>query len=283
MTHRSNNEITLIPEILSFFGFDPPEIIAPVTLGISNHNYVVTTQQDEFVVKFLINQPVETVENDVAIQKSLANAGIGTPEYLSNGDGIYLFVRELHHAVVSRRIHGVVPKMITLHLAREFGRMLASFHMAVRYLPQPNTGGLMNPGTSGIKSPLFSQVLPKGIIHGDFHAGNALVDLATQERIVAICDFEEVGENVYIVDLAVTVMGVCSSDENVMDIALIRALIQGYETLRPLSAQEHTYFSEALKYAAQTWIQWFLANGYEKHARNHQKQLETVMPIDLSQ
>jgi len=68
-----------------------------------------------------------------------------------------------------------------------------------------------------------------------------------------------------------------------VDIALIRALIQGYETLRPLSAREHTYFSEALQYAAQTWIQWFLGNGYEKYARNHQKRLETVMQIDLSQ
>jgi homoserine kinase type II len=279
MTHRSDIEIALIPEILSFFGFDPPEIIAPVTLGISNHNYVVTTQQDEFVVKFLINQPVETVENDVATQKSLANAGIWAPRYLCNRDGITVFDRGPHRAVVSRRIHGVVPETMTINLAREFGRLLAGFHMAVTYLPQPNTRGLMNPGTSGIKSPLFSRALPTGIIHGDFHAGNALVDLATQERIIAICDFEEAGENVYIVDLAVTVMGVCSYDENVMDIALIRALIQGYETLRPLSTREHTYFPEALQYAAHSWIQWFLANGYEKYARNHQTRLEMVMQI----
>ncbi len=279
MTHRSDIEITLIPEILLFYGFDPPEKIAPVTLGISNHNYFVTTPQDEFVVKFLINQPIKTVENDVAIQKSLANAGIGAPRYLCNRDGIFVFDRGHHRAVVSRRIHGVVPKMITLHLAREFGRMLAGFHLAVRYLPQPNTRGLMNPGTSGIKSPLFSQALPTGIIHGDFHTGNALVDLATQERIMAICDFEEAGENLYIVDLAVTVMGVCSYAENFMDVALIREVIQGYESLRPLSAQEHMYFPEALEYAAHAWIQWFLANEYETYARNHQKRLETVMQI----
>lgn len=277
MTHRSDNEIALIPEILSFYDLDHPLGITPVTLGISNHNYIVTTPQNEFVVKFLINQPVETIENDVAIQKALANAGIGAPRYLSNRDGIFVFDHGHHRAVVSRRIHGVVPKVITLQLAREFGCTLAGFHMVVTYLPQPNTKGLMNPGTSGIKSPLFSQGLPTGIIHGDFHLGNALVDLATQERLVAICDFEEAGENVYIVDLAVTVMGVCSYDENIMDVALIREVIQGYKTLRPLSTQENTYFPDALEYAAHAWIQWFLANGYETYARNHQKRLETVM------
>ncbi len=283
MTQLSDNEIALIPEIMSFWGFDHPAKIAPITLGISNHSYIVTTPLHELVVKFLINQPVETVENDVAIQMSLVNAGIGTPEYLSNDDGIYLFVREHHHAVVSRRIHGCVPKTIDLHLAHEFGHMLAGFHTSVKHLPQPNTRGLMNPVTSKIKSALFSQALPKGIIHGDFHTGNALVDLATQKRIIAICDFEEAGENIYIVDLAVTVMGVCSYAENVMDLELIRAVIQGYETLRPLCAQEHAYFPEALQYSAHAWIQWFQANGYGKYARNHQKRLETVMQLDLKQ
>ncbi|MEM7126736.1 MAG: phosphotransferase [Chloroflexota bacterium] len=280
MTRLSQAELELIPEILSFFNLGKPKQVTPIKLGIANHNYFVNAGQSEFVVKFLINQSLEAMENDVAIQQYLSNAGIDTPRYLSNDLGVKLFIQDHHRAVVSTKIAGVVPDTIDTKLAEEFGRKLAQFHVSVKLLPYENSAGLMNPVVSGIESTIFSQPLPKGVIHGDFHAGNALVDSTKQATIVAMLDFEEAGENIYIVDLALTVMGVCSKEDNVMDLGLIDGSIRGYESIRPLSAHEKAHFSAATQYAANTWIQWFQANGFYKYARNHRKRLNTFMAFE---
>ena len=91
MANTTDNEIALIADIMHFFGLDAPTNITPVKYGISNHHSVVTAQQHVFVVKFLVNQRVETVENDVAIQQALRKRNIGTAAYLRNPKGsIYL-------------------------------------------------------------------------------------------------------------------------------------------------------------------------------------------------
>lgn len=274
-------ELALIPQVLAFFGQDDPRSVASIKLGISNHNYVVTTRDHEFVVKFLINQRVETVENDLAIQRSLSRAGLTTPTYLSNDNGAHLFVHGTHCAVLSCKLNGGVPHRITAPLAYEFGQMLGGFHIAVTTLPHPTTRGVLHPSVSGIHSPLFAEPLPRGIIHGDFHAGNVLVDPAHAERIVALLDFEEAGENLYLVDLALTIMAVCADAANAMDRELIEAVLKGYGVHRPLGHHERLWFSAALTYAAQTWICWFQANGHQKYANRHQQRWESLRQLDL--
>lgn len=283
MSQTSDNEVNVVPETFSFFGLEKPVKIQPIKVGISNHNYFVKTQYEEYVVKFLVNQTLESIENDIAIQKELLEVGVGSPEYLQDSTGAYFFRGGDMMAVVSKRIKGVIPKDINTKLANEFGQKLATFHSSVNELPHVNNKGLMNPRISGVKSEIYSQSLPKGITHGDFHLGNALVDIDGKDSIVAMLDFEEAGENLYVVDLAVTVMSICFYNENAVDLGLIKETIRGYNLIKRLSSLERKLFSEAVDYAAKTWIKWFKENGYDKYAKRHQKRLDTFVELDIKE
>ena len=75
--------------------------------------------------------------------------------------------------------------------------------------------------------------MPRGLIHGDLFRDNVLW---AGGWIVALLDFESASEGVFAYDLMVTVLAWCFGDG--LDLTLMRALIAGYERVRPLSAEE---------------------------------------------
>lgn len=281
MKQATGIEIDVIPEILQFFSLEVPTKIQLIKESISNHNYLVETPNGKYVVRFLVNQSIESIKNDVIIQKKLAKVNVYAPKYIQNNAGVYVFNRKTITAVVSKKLDGIMPRITNTKLAYEFGHKLALFHSSIDQLPHINNKGLMNPQVSGISSSIYSMPLPSGIIHGDFHLGNVLVDSDSEEKILAILDFEEAGKNLYIVDLAVTIMAICSLKNNVMDPALIKETFQGYEAVRKLKSIEKEVFSEAAKYAAKTWIKWFKENDYDKYAKRHQERLDTFKKLDI--
>ena len=277
-------EATLIPDVLSFFGLGPAAHVAAAGFGISNHNYMVDTEQGEYVVKFLVNQAPEAIENDVAIQRQLGGAGIRAPGYLQDAEGRFLYRHDVMTAVLSRKLDGMPPRHMSPALAADIGQHLALFHTSVQSLPYSNASGPMNPSVAVVDSEparrLPDQPLPRGIIHGDLHSGNVLVDPHDPDRVVAMLDFEEAGENLYLLDLAVTLMDVGfprGSDR--IDPYQVRAGKRGYETVRPLTEQEEVWLPRAIRYASEAWINWFLANGYERYARQHQRRYDSFEAV----
>lgn len=276
---KMDQETKMIPQILSFFDLGQPAKISPIKQGISNHNYFVETADDIFVVKFLVGQTAVNIENDIAIQKQLLNQNISSPGYFRSESGAYIFENNGLQAVVSRKIDGIVPTKINLTLAFEFGQKLSIFHKAVTELPYPNPKSLMNPEVSGIPSVIFSHDLPKGIIHGDFHLGNALVSF-DQDKVIAILDFKEAAENLFLVDLAVTIMAICTStNDYTLDDGLIREAIHGYQSQRKLCKTEQELLPEGINYAAKTWIKWFEDNNYARYAQKHQARLNSFVGL----
>jgi len=269
----------MMPQILSFFDLGQPVNISAIKQGLSNHNYLVETAEDVFVVKFLVGQTAVNIENDIAIQKQLLRLNITTPTYLRSADGTYIYKNEDLQAVISKRIPGIVPNQMNLKLAFEFGQKLSVFHTAVTQLPHPNLNSLMNPEVSGVHSIVFAHDLPKGIIHGDFHLGNTLVSSA-QDKIIAILDFEEAAENLFLIDLAVTIMAICTAtNDDTLDTGLIQETIRGYQSRRTLSQAERELLPEAIQYAAKTWIKWFEDNKFERYAQKHRARLNSIVGL----
>lgn len=278
--HMKEAEAAEISAVLAFFGLGPAQNIAPAGFGISNHNYAVSTENGDYMVKFLVNQTPESIANDVAIQRELSDAGVVAPCYLRSRSGGYICEHDGMKAAVSQKIEGVPPRHMSITLASDMGRHLALFHTSVRTLPFPNTSGLMRPAVATVTSEkareLPHQGLPRGIIHGDFHSGNVLVDPADRDRVVAVLDFEEAGENVLLVDLAVTLMAVgfrWGGDQ--IEPELLRAAKMGYERVRRLTDEEVVWLPQAMRYASEAWINWFRSNGYEQYACRHQRRYDS--------
>jgi len=74
---------------------------------------------------------------------------------------------------------------------------------------------------------------PTGLIHGDLFRDNVLWD---GDRLVALLDFESASIGSYAFDLAVTLLAWCFGDG--FEAPLMRAMVAGYESVRPLEDVE---------------------------------------------
>lgn len=124
---------------------------------------------------------------------------------------------------------------------------------------------------------VYQQGLPKGIIHGDLHEKNLLVNKDNHSEITAIFDFEEAEENLFVVDIARTMLAVCTTDSGrKLDKVLIEALAKGYSSQRQLTKEEQENLPDAIKYAAGAYILWCMNNGFPENAQNAISRIESL-------
>lgn len=89
--------------------------------------------------------------------------------------------------------------------------------------------------------------LPAGITHGDLFHDNALFD---GNRLTGIIDFYNACTDLFIYDLAVLVNDWCSDPDSHLDTARVQAVLDGYQSVRPLQADEQAAWPRMLGYAA---------------------------------
>lgn len=75
--------------------------------------------------------------------------------------------------------------------------------------------------------------LPRGVIHGDLFRDNVLWD---GDDIVALLDFESACDGTFAYDVMVAILSWCVGEA--LDASLARALVEGYESVRPLGEAE---------------------------------------------
>lgn len=293
-------EHTAIPQVLSFFGLGRPKEITVLTQGWANHNYMVKTKDSEYAVKFAIEETRESLENDLAIEEQLTATNIGTTVHCRRADGKFIFDQGVV-AVVSPRIEGIHPEVIDEPISFAIGEVLAKFHQSVTSLPNQHHGWLNLQTISKINSQeenpftqtarkfikdskkIYQQELPKGIIHGDLCETNLLVNKDNPSEITAIFDFEEAEENLFIVDIARTMLSVCATDSGrKLDKNLIEAFAKGYSSQRPLTKEEQENFPNALQYAAGACILWYINNGFPESAQNAISRIESLTNNSLT-
>lgn len=295
------SERMAIPHVLSFFRLGRPLETTVLTQGKANHNYMVKTDEGkEYAVKFPIEETRESLENDLAIQEQLAAANIGTSVYCRTADGKFIFDQGIT-AVVSPKIEGIHPEIIDESVSSAIGEVLAQFHNAVTTLPNPRQGWLNletvskpnskeeHPSTQTARKfieegkKIYQQGLPKGIIHGDLHEGNLLVNKDNHSEVTAIFDFEEAEENLFVVDVARSMLAVCTTDSGrKLDKDLIEAFAKGYSSQRQLTKEEQENLPDAVKYAAAACILWYMNNGFPESAQNAISRIESLVNIHLT-
>lgn len=295
----ADEEISQIPEVLTFFGLGKMSKASLLSGGDANHNYAVLASGKEYVVRFPIEESKESLENDFIIATQLHAAGIGAPIYLHSADGRFIYEGE-KMAVVSPLIEGVSPERITEEQALSIGNILGEFHLAVRSIVNSHKGWL-NPETVnktipqesdplvqkarefiGEGSDIFSQELPKGIIHGDLHEGNLLVDPEDPKKINAVFDFEEAEGNILLLDIARTMLAVCVSEDGPkIDENLAGSFILGYLGARQMTEAEKANLPKAVKYVAAACILWYMKNGFLDRAEKAISRVESLDEVGI--
>ena len=250
--------------LLTHFRIELGELV-PLDAGSVNSNFLLLTPSgQEYFARLYEEQGPSGADFEGRVNQALAQAGLPVARPVSTHDGRLHVLHGSKPFSVYERVHGEVlcQKRVTPEVAESLGRGLAGVHLAKLgdlVVPESRFGfsqleerldRVQGSGRTDLL-PAASQVralarriqaarrsdLPTGLIHGDLFRDNALVDLSVSPtRISALLDFESACRGPYVYDLMVTLLAWCYGDE--LDTRLARSLLQGYESVRPLSALE---------------------------------------------
>lgn len=247
--------------------------------GIENTNYFVTTDQGEFVLTLFERLTAAQLPFYLHLMKHLAHAGIPVPDPRADAHGEILHKICGKPAALVNRLRGqsqLAPQAV--HCAA-VGDMLARMHLAGQNYErqQPNLRGLpwwnetvpvvlpyLIPEQADLlRSELAYQnhiaassayaALPAGPVHADLFRDNVMFD---GEQLTGFFDFYFAGVDTWMFDLAVCLNDWCidlSTGQH--DAARADAMLQAYQTVRPLIAAERELLNAMLRAGAlRFWI-----------------------------
>jgi len=247
--------------------------------GIENTNYFLTSDQGEYVLTLFERLSAEQLPFYLHLMKHLAHAGIPVPDPQADQAGDILHAVAGKPAAVVNKLRGksqLAPQAV--HCAA-LGAMLARMHLAGRGYErqQPNLRGLdwwnetvpvVLPHVDGPQAALLQSelayqnhvaasspyaALPRGPVHADLFRDNAMFD---GEELTGFFDFYFAGVDTWLFDLAVCLNDWCIDlPTGAHDAARASALLQAYQAVRPLTADERTLLPAMLRAGAlRFWI-----------------------------
>jgi homoserine kinase type II len=263
------------------YALSPLMDIAPIVSGIENTNYFVTTENERLVLTLYERLPVEDLPFYLNLMAHLAQHGVPAPAPVADRSGAYFSVLNSKPASLVTRLEGSPePNPGPAHCA-QIGRTLAQLHVAtgtfrgqhanprgaawrtqatraVRRFLQPEQLELLN-SEMEVQRKMARRRLPHGAIHGDLFRDNALF---VEGELAGIIDFGFAATDALVYDLAITVNDWCIDAETELDGERTRALIDGYQSVRPLAEDESDAWPLLLRLAA---LRFWLSRLYDLH------------------
>jgi homoserine kinase type II len=259
--------------------------------GIENSNFFLDTelhhQQQEFVLTIFERLSAEQLPYYLELMRHLADKGIPVPRPIENKHGDILFSLKGKPAAIVSKLPGLSRLNPKAHHCALVGDMLAKMHLASADFPHTqinlrslswwqNTVPQVLPHLSEEQKTLLTKELqtqeqffasnayaslPQSASHCDLFRDNVLFDPksqsdSTQDQLGGFFDFYFAGTDKCLFDLAVTVNDWCLAENNKdLDPERLQALIEAYQAVRPLTANEIASWSMMLRAAAlRFWV-----------------------------
>ena len=259
--------------------------------GIENSNFFLDTVLDgkkqEFVLTIFERLSAEQLPYYLELMRHLADKGITVPKPIANQDGAILFSLKGKPAAIVTKLPGLSRLDPEVKHCVLVGEMLAKMHLAGTDFPttQTNLRSLawwqktvpqvlahLNQNQQDLlTSELATQenffasseyaALPQGASHCDLFRDNVLFDPqgsadTSKDQLGGFFDFYFAGTDKWLFDLAVTVNDWClASNKKDLDPARFNALMDAYQSVRPLTADEKSSWSMMVRAAAlRFWI-----------------------------
>jgi homoserine kinase type II len=257
--------------------------LQPISSGIENTNYFVSSEGGEWVLTLFERLSAEQLPFYLQLMQHLARHGLPVPEPRANAAGALVHQLCGKPAALVTRLVGSSVEAPDLHHLSQLGATLARLHLAVADFPfqQPNLRGAdwresaaaevlpFLPAETGelllaelefqrhLTASASHQQLPQGAVHADLFRDNALFDgLPGRERLSAVFDFYFAGIDSFAYDLGVVLNDWCVDPDNGhLDPQHAQSLLDAYQAVRPLAGTELRLLSGLRRTAAlRFWI-----------------------------
>lgn len=279
--------------------------VIPVAAGTVNSNYFLDTEQGRVFVRLYEQQEVDGVEYEWALLDHLEARGVPVPPRVHGplpgalrvgGRPVAVFRavsgEDLCQARVSEaRVEAVGEALAQASKAGEdfpirragrftfadIDRLLARAAAAERPELADTIARLR-----ALHAELTASTpeLPTGVVHGDLFRDNVLW---RGDALVALLDWESASDGAIIYDLAVTLLAWCCGDA--LDWTLARALVRGYQRVRPIASAEWSGLHWALRagclrFASTRLIDVYLKGVYPATYKSYARFLQRLDVIE---
>lgn len=255
--------------------------VAPIAAGIENTNYFVTTAKGRYVLTLYERLPAEDLPFFLNLMAHLARAGVPVPAPEPDRTGAFFSILNGKPASLIARVEGAGVKEPTLAHCHAVGIALAQLHVAsrgyrsrlanrrgprwwrqaaraVRPFLSPEQDEFMRFELDALAG-YGDLKLEKGAIHADLFCDNVLF---SGQRVAGIIDFGFAATDFFAYDLAIAVNDWGDVGEASMRDAREQALVDGYQSLRPLGSEEQARWHLLLRAAA---LRFWLSRLYDLH------------------
>ncbi len=265
-----------LAEFLARYDVGEPLECRPVTHGIENSNFFVTTAMDgatrEWVLTVL-EQPSHSGHAYVPLLDLCGAAGLPVAPVVRNASGDALETLNGKPAVLAPRLPGKHVDRPTLGQVETLGKFIAGLHGATANpgfdIPRyPRDQAWLARRAASIRGHMAYtderlvidsaervtamldrqdvQGLPTGVVHGDLFRDNVLFD---GQALTGVLDFHHAARGYLVYDLAVAVNDWCSRSDGKLHAGRAAALVSAYHRARPLSLLERCFFPGFLLHA----------------------------------
>ncbi|WP_157670972.1 homoserine kinase [Chitinibacter sp. GC72] len=252
--------------------------IKGIAAGVTNTNYFVTTTHGKYVLTLFETLRADELPYYVNLMVHLGQHGIAIAAPIANLNGDYVDELNGKPTLLVPCLPGAVTDSPNAVQCAQVGEMLAQMHLAAAtYSGQmANPRGpqwwsatahemypFMNEADAALlhaevqlqsqhKFDQFQMNLPTGVIHADLFRDNALMN---GDQVGGFIDFYYACNDILLYDLAITLNDWCVLENGDIDAERARAMLAGYQSVRPLTADEVADWPIMLRAAAlRFWV-----------------------------
>jgi len=258
-TRVDENDLT---NFLNTYDIGEATSFSGITEGVENSNYRLTTTKGAYILT-LYEKRVRTEDLPffIGLMAHMAKAGITCPEPVADRDGQVLKELNGKAAAIVTFLSGTWNASPSAARCRAAGTTLARMHLAGGNFSLKRQNALNasawplllqsagRDAVNSLRQGLFDEArsrldtiltnwpdnLPRGVLHADLFPDNVLF---VGDEVTGVIDFYFACNDMLAYDLAIMLNAWCFETDGSFNITKSRQLIDGYQSIRPLSDGE---------------------------------------------
>lgn len=284
-----------IASILEHYAIGGLRASDPLAGGLANSSTKIETESGLYVLSVCDEKDMAEISRLCTVLQCLAEHEFPTTRVIAAKDGAPFIEYQAKPLYLKRFINGQVISVLEAEQLFQVGQALARLHEIPppAELPGHFSYGIecfdelsrdseaasyyqwLSSCSERIKAVCTTE-LPRGFVHGDLFFDNLLFEDGT---LVALLDFEEACNYYRVFDIGMAAVGCCAPN-GTFSLALTGALVEGYQSLRPLEPAEREAFQVQVEYGAVATSFWryrqYNVRNPDREMQDHYKAMQDL-------